>query len=260
MTPAHRASPAGEIGLRRFTHARVALGRAGGSLPTGALLDFRLAHARARDAVQHALDPVRLAAELARATDLPVESLRSRADSLAEFLARPDLGRRLDDASALRLSALRTDPPADVVLVVSEGLSALAAERHAAAVLGELVPGLRADGWRPGPVCYVRRARVAVQDPVGAALGATHAVILLGERPGLATPDSLGAYLVRHPRPGNTDAARNCVSNIHADGLRPADAAARVRWLLNESRRRGIGGVELKDESAAPRAVGDAAS
>ena len=138
-------------------------------------------------------------------------------------------------------------------MVVSEGLSTLAVENHAAAVLRELVPGVQADGWSLAPVVLVRRGRVAVQDAVGELLGASHALILLGERPGLGTPDSLGAYLVHEPRVGNTDAQRNCVSNIHAAGLRPPDAASRLRWLLNESRRRRLSGVDLKDESDLPR-------
>lgn len=235
--------------LRRRTHARVALGRSGGSLPTTALLDFRLAHARARDALLRPLDEPMLVSALAAAAGLPVQVAHSAAPDLATFLVRPDLGRRLSEASAVRLSTCRTEPGPDLVLVVSEGLSTLAVENHAAEVLRHLVPVLREDGWRLGPVVLVRRGRVAVQDAVGECLGAGSALILLGERPGLGTPDSLGAYLVRGPRTGNTDALRNCVSNIHAAGLRPPEAATKLRWLLGASRRLGISGVGLKDES-----------
>jgi ethanolamine ammonia-lyase small subunit len=249
MTPAHASVPESWSRLRRFTNARIALGRAGGSLPTAALLDFRLSHARARDALLRTLDETALADALAKASGLPVELCSSAAPDLGVFLGRPDLGRRLCAGSAARLIDLRREPPPELALVVSEGLSTLAVENHAAAVLAELVPGLREDGWTLAPLCLVRRGRVAVQDSVGAALGTTHALILLGERPGLGTPDSLGAYLVRDPRPGNTDAQRNCVSNIHAAGLRPPEAAAKLRWLLNESRRRRLSGVDLKDES-----------
>ena len=242
--------------LRRRTHARVALGRSGGSLPTAALLDFRLAHARARDALLRPLDESALVAALGAASGLPVVAVGSAAPDLPTFLVRPDLGRRLSEESARRLGGLRSEPAPDLVLVVSEGLSTLAVENHAAEVLRHLVPGLLADGWRLAPVVLVRRGRVAVQDDVGERLGAGSALILLGERPGLGTPDSLGAYLVRGPRTGNTDAQRNCVSNIHAAGLRPPDAATKLHWLLGASRRLGISGVGLKDESDVVR-LGD---
>jgi ethanolamine ammonia-lyase small subunit len=235
--------------LRRFTNARIAIGRAGGSVPTGALLDFRLAHARARDALLRTLDEPAFVRALQEASGLPVESCSSAAPDLGAYLGRPDLGRQLSTESSVRLAALQSDPPTELVIVISDGLSSLAVENHAAAVLAELVPGLMQDGWTLAPVVFVRRGRVAVQDAVGTALGASHALILLGERPGLGTPDSLGAYLVHQPHPDNTDARRNCVSNIHAAGLRPPLAAAKLRWLLNESRRRKLSGVDLKDES-----------
>ena len=266
--------PAAWHPLRRFTPARIALGRAGGSMPTGALLEFRLAHARARDALLRPLDEEKLAADLADASGLEVLRLASAARDLDEFLLRPDLGRRLHDASVAFLEA-RTrpvtsglenpgsqedgsssplgNPPGqdkpDLVICVSEGLSTLAAETHAASVVAALVPDLRADGWSLAPVCLVRRGRVAIEDHIGGLLGARLALMLLGERPGLISPDSLGAYLVHSPRRGNTDAARNCVSNISALGLTPEQAAGKLRWLLTEARRRSISGVELKDEA-----------
>jgi ethanolamine ammonia-lyase small subunit len=252
MTPEVPDRPDPWARLKRFTHARVALGRAGGSLPTAALLDFRLSHARARDALLRPLDEAALIPRLREASGLGILTGTSAAPDLGTFLGRPDLGRRLSSGTAENLSRVRTDPAPDLVLILSEGLSTLALENHAAAVLQHLVPALRQDGWTLSPVVLIRRGRVAVQDAVGERLGAHHALILLGERPGLGTPDSLGAYLVRGPRTGNTDAQRNCVSNIHAAGLRPPDAAIRLLWLLRESRRRGLSGVELKDESDRP--------
>lgn len=233
--------------LRRWTPARVALGRAGGSLPTNALLDFRLAHARARDALLRPLDEERLARSLELAAGTPVLRLHSAARSFEEFLMHPDLGRHLSPESAETLKPFARQAP-DLGLLVSEGLSTLAVETHAAAVLNELLPLLRADDWRLAPVCLARRGRVALQDHAGELLGARLSVILLGERPGLISPDSLGAYLVHRPRRGNTDAQRNCVSNISAHGLSAAQAAAKLRWLLTEARRRQTSGVGLKDE------------
>ncbi len=246
MTPT--LQPAAWQSLRRFTPARVALGRAGGSLPTQALLDFRLAHAKARDALLHPLEETLLAEALAAASGLEVLRLASAARDLDEFLLRPDLGRRLDAASIRLLAEKNHGAAYDLVLCISEGLSALATEAHATAVLAAIVPSLRADGWRLAPVCLVRRGRVAIEDDIGERLGVPFALMLLGERPGLISPDSLGAYLVHQPRVGNTDAHRNCVSNISSLGLTPEAAAAKLHWLLTEARRRGVSGVELKDE------------
>jgi ethanolamine ammonia-lyase small subunit len=232
--------------LRRWTDARVALGRSGGSLPHRALLDFRLAHARARDAVHLAFDPAALALDL-ESLGLPLVLAPSQAPDRASYLQRPDLGRRLSPEAEERLAGYRRPEGFDLALIVSDGLSAEAAHTQTRALLAALLPLLRE--WSLAPIVIAPFARVALQDEIGGVLGARAAMILLGERPGLGSPDSLGAYLVHSPRPGNTDADRNCVSNIRAAGLVPEVAALRIRWLLEESRRLGFSGVDLKDSS-----------
>lgn len=250
MSVAERPDP--WSALRRFTPARVALGAAGVSLPTQAHLDFQLAHAKARDAVHHPLDAEALAAALGRES----VQVRSAAPDRATYLRRPDFGRRLDDASRAALAG-RAEPPPDVLFVIADGLCARAVETNAAAVLAATAPRLEAQGLRLGPVVIAAQARVALGDEIGAALGAGLLVMLIGERPGLSSPDSLGAYLTYAPRPGRVDAERNCLSNIRAAGMSPPDAARRLIWLIREARRRGVSGVALKDESgAAPLPLG----
>ncbi|MBL8383514.1 MAG: ethanolamine ammonia-lyase subunit EutC [Burkholderiales bacterium] len=238
--------------LGRFTPARIGLGRAGGSLPTRPALAFQLAHARARDAVQRALDTDALRRDLARLGPAVLEA-RSAAPDRAGFIARPDLGRALAPASAAALAAVPPPPaPFDAALVVADGLSARAAERHAAPLLAALLPRLDRAGWRLAPLVIVTQGRVAVADEIGAALGARMAVILLGERPGLSSPDSLGAYLTWAPRRGRTNAERNCISNIREpDGLGYAAAAHKLFHLMHEARRRGLSGVDLKEDAPA---------
>lgn len=231
-------------GLRKHTPARIALGRAGASLPTAELLAFAADHAEARDAVYSELDVGKLVAELSP-IGLPVLALRSRAGDRETYLKRPDLGRRLDDASA---AVTQSERAVDVALIVGDGLSALAVQRHAAAVLLPLAARLRRGGVSLGPICIVTQARVAIEDEIGALLKARVAVILLGERPGLGSVDSLGAYLVHGPAIGNTDAQRNCVSNIRSGHLEPPAAAEVVGWLVEHALARGISGVMLKDE------------
>ena len=216
-------------------------------MPTAALLDFRLAHARARDALLRPLDEEKLVIALETVTRGPVLRLESAAQNFEEYLLRPDSGRVLAPESVKRIESLAAQK-ADLVVLVSEGLSALAVETHAASVLRELLCLLRAESWQLAPICLVRRARVALEDHLGELLGARLALILLGERPGLSSPDSLSAYLVYIPRRGNTDAQRNCVSNISAHGLSAKQAAAKLHWLLTEARHRRISGVDLKDE------------
>lgn len=236
--------------LRSFTTARVGLGRAGVSLPTGAQLAFQLAHAQARDAVQSALDVEQLRRALVE-QGFDVLTLHSAAPDRPTFLQRPDRGRRLDDPSAQLLADRAANAPEgyDAAFVIADGLSALAVERHAASLLAALWPALEREEWRLAPLCIVEQGRVAISDEIGALLGARLVVILLGERPGLSAPDSLGAYLTYAPRVGNTDAQRNCVSNIRKQGLSYAAAAHKLSYLLREARRRRLSGVGLKDEA-----------
>jgi ethanolamine ammonia-lyase small subunit len=236
------------VHLRDFTAARIALGRSGGSVPTKPLLDFRLAHARARDAVLAPFDPVELAGKL-RAVVPEVLALESQAAHRAEYLQRPDLGRKLSTASHERLAALAPSPGPDLVIVVSDGLSTLAAMEQSGPLLAALLPLLRADGWTLAPLIVVRHGRVAVQDEVGGLLSAKLSLMLIGERPGLGSPDSLGAYFTFAPVPGRTDAERNCVSNIRPQGLPIPAAARKLHALLTAAKALSRSGVQLKDET-----------
>jgi len=235
-------------GLRRYTPARIALGRAGPALPTGEVLRFALAHARARDAVHRALDVEGLDAGL-RAAGHATVRVRSAARDRSEYLARPDLGRLLDEASGARLE-VPAGPPPEVAVVVADGLSALAVERHALPLLAAL--RARSPNRWGGPVVIAVQGRVALGDEIGERLGAGLVAILIGERPGLSSPDSLGAYLTFQPRVGRTDAERNCLSNVRPEGLGYAEAARRLDWLAVEALRRRLTGVGLKDESGVP--------
>ena len=227
--------------LKPFTRARIGLGRAGDSLPTSALLDFQMAHAKARDAVHGAVDWPRIAAALA-----PCETvlLSSAAPERALYLRRPDLGRVLAAGEAEKLPS----GPYDLVFIIGDGLSAAACDAYAAATVLATLPKLQ--GLSIGPVVLAHGARVALSDPIGAALRARLAVMLIGERPGLSAADSLGAYLTFSPTPGRRDSERNCVSNIHAHGLAPDLAATKIAWLAHEALRLGLTGVTLKE--AAP--------
>jgi ethanolamine ammonia-lyase small subunit len=228
--------------LRRFTTARVGLGRSGNSVPTRAVLDFALAHALARDAVHFPLDVAALLNDL-NAAGLPAIAVNSAAHNRAEYLRRPDFGRRLDGTSLAALDKLRGQ--FDVVLVIADGLSALAVHNHAVAVLGHLIPLLSGE-WDVAPVIVVRFGRVAVGDEIGSALDAKLAVVLIGERPGLSSPDSLGIYLTWDPRSGRRDSERNCISNIHDTGLSAGAAARLLSVLMNEVRTRKLSGIGLK--------------
>jgi ethanolamine ammonia-lyase small subunit len=205
--------------LRVHTAARIALGRAGGSLPTHEWLAFKSAHAAARDAVHHAFD-IDGCMEQFAGFDLERLVLRSTAHDRTTYLQRPDLGRSLAPASSSELARwMNAEQPVDLVIILSDGLSGAAVERHSCEVLRLLIPRLQAQGIRIAPLVFVPFARVAIEDEIGEILNARIAVILIGERPGLSSPDSLGAYLVYQPRRGRTDAERNCVSNIRPQGL-----------------------------------------
>jgi len=233
--------------LRSATSARIALGRAGGSLPTNAWLDFKSAHAAARDAVHCVFDAEQVAAEIGTLGP-QVKIVDSAAAERRTFLLRPDLGRQLDERSRYALQELQAGADHDLAIVVSDGLSALAVHRQARPVLAALLPKLKDNDWRVAPIIVARLGRVALEDEIGHLLGAQLALILIGERPGLGSPDSLGAYLVYAPQPGNTDALRNCVSNIRPEGLPIGAAADTIHYLLSEARRRRISGVQLKDQ------------
>ncbi|HLG80521.1 MAG TPA: ethanolamine ammonia-lyase subunit EutC [Bradyrhizobium sp.] len=233
--------------LRKLTPARVALGRAGASLPTKALLDFTLDHARARDAVHAAFDTSGLIASL-DALGRDSVAVGSRAGRRQDYLKRPDLGRRLDQPSVALLNG-RQGRPCDVAIVIADGLSPTAVHAHALELVRRLLPAIEACGITVGRLVVATGARVALGDEIGALLKARMVVTLIGERPGLSAPDSLGAYLTLAPAIGRTDAERNCVSNIHCEGLSYDEAAHKIAWLVREGLRRNVTGVALKDES-----------
>jgi ethanolamine ammonia-lyase small subunit len=301
--------------LRQFTDARIALGRAGVSLPTRAHLDFQLAHAKARDAVHLALDvpqltqslsaalgawaaeggdserwpqrgqflpdlkphspamgrkdgekwtaaaalqpPILLPPRLLDPQGAPCLALHSACADRTTYLQRPDWGRRLDEASRERLQALRapgmalSKRPYDLAFVVADGLSALAIAQNAAPFLAVLQRRMALENWSVAPVCIVEQARVAIGDEVAQLLGAKAVVVLIGERPGLSSPDSMGLYLTWMPRIGLNDASRNCISNVRPTGLCYEEAAYKLHHLLSQSRRRQLSGVDLKDETGA---------
>lgn len=245
------AAPANPwLELRRLTPARIALGRTGTSLPTCAQLDFQAAHAQARDAVHLAFDHAAISAQLAekgRETIL----LHSAAADRDSYLQRPDLGRRLNDESAQTLRDYAAAHPGglDLAVVVADGLSALAVHRHAVPFLTRLEEQASAEGWTLSPVLMVEQGRVAVADEIGELLGAKMVVILIGERPGLSSPDSLGLYFTYAPKVGLNDAHRNCISNVRLEGLSYAMAAHRLLYLMCEACKRQISGVSLKDEA-----------
>lgn len=233
--------------LRRFTEARIGLGRAGSGMPTAEVLKFSMAHAKARDAVTAAIDwePVEAALERLGLKTLRIESAAPDRDT---YLRRPDLGRRLSTSSRELLAAqARTSP--DLMIVVGDGLSSKAVAVNAVGAVAALLPHARQNGWSLGPVLLATQSRVALGDEAGEFMGARVVLMLIGERPGLSSPDSLGAYLTFGPKAGRKDAERNCISNIRAGGLSYDEAAFKMAWLLKEALRRGLTGVDLKDES-----------
>ncbi len=235
--------------LKSFTRARIALGRVGSSLPTKEVLDFGLAHAMARDAVHLALD-IDLLDKTIAALGKTTLRVHSKAPDRASYLLRPDWGRRLDDASLSLLQDAKPEIPVDFLVVVGDGLSSLAVERHAVPLLQEILAHMP-EIWSMGPIVIASQARVAIADEVGEALGARMTAMLIGERPGLSSPDSLGIYLTYAPKVGYSDADRNCISNVRPEGLNYSAAAKKLMWLAKEAMRLQVSGVALKDESDA---------
>ena len=275
LSPSAPFTPQPWDGLRRFTDARIALGRAGHSLPTAAHLQFQLAHAQARDAVHVALDTANVTQGL-QSLRLQSLSVHSAAADRAVYLRRPDLGRRLDEASIHVLqkwcsqevqqvqeaqeaqeahSAVSNAADAadaadatDICLVLADGLSALAIHSHAVEFLQCLLPQLQGDArpWRMTPVCVVEQGRVAIGDAIAEHMQVQLVVVLIGERPGLSSPDSMGIYMTWAPHVGCTDAQRNCISNVRSAGLEPNTAALQLHQLMNQARGLKLSGVELK--------------
>ena len=235
--------------LRAMTPARVGLGRSGVSLMTRDVLDFQLSHAQARDAVHARLDAGALAERIAGITSGAVLQLHSAAGNRTEYLQRPDLGRRLDESSRGALVP-HAGSAAEIALVVADGLSALAVARHAVPLLERLLT--RLCDRRLAPVCLVEQGRVAIGDEIGEILKARLSVVLIGERPGLSSPDSLGAYITFNPRVGRTDAERVCISNIRAEGLGYEEAAAQLERAITEALQRQLTGVAPRPAIAAP--------
>ena len=232
--------------LRELTPARVGLGRSGASMPTDALLAFTLDHARARDAVHTAFDAPHLIAGLT-GLGLHVIEVSSQARNRRDYLRRPDLGRMCDADSRRALE--QQGGASDLVIVIGDGLSPAAVNVHAVELVRYLAPRLREAKVPFSRAVVAAGARVALGDEIGAVLGAQMVVMLIGERPGLSAPDSLGAYLTVAPRIGLTDERRNCVSNIHGAGLGYDEAAFKIAWLVREGIARQVTGVALKDES-----------
>lgn len=257
--------------LRQFTAARIGLGRSGVSLPTKEMLEFQLAHAQARDAVHTPLDFPALTQQLETLaeqypllSDEPPLKLHSEAVDRMTYLQRPDLGRRLDEASRVLLQQEQQTPeqPFDLALVIADGLSATAIAHNAVPFIQALCEELQADKqpWKLAPITLVEQGRVAVGDDVGELLNAKTVLVLIGERPGLSSPDSLGLYLTWAPVRGLTDARRNCISNVRPEGLTFSEAAHKAGYLLRESRRLQLSGVQLKDRSGSLTGPADSLS
>ena len=243
--------PTRRLDLRDFTPARVSLPATGHSIATSEVLNFQLAHAQARDAV-HALlhlssfaQRLRTELPILAEASIPVLQLKTNAPDRAAYLRQPILGRTLHPDSVVQLQPASSD----LAIIIADGLSALAVERNAIPLLACLLPQLLGAGWTIAPLTLVQQGRVAVGDPIGFHLGASLSLVLIGERPGLSSPDSLGAYLTWHPRPERTDADRNCLSNIRDGGLSPESASARLLWYLQAARARQITGTSLKEGS-----------
>jgi ethanolamine ammonia-lyase small subunit len=248
--------------LRALTPARVGLGRTGVSQQISDILAFQLSHAKARDAVHARLQVNSLSGALAEALRssahqaVPILHLHSAAPDRATYLQRPDLGRILDEPSRSMLTDSTISTACDLAIIIADGLSALAVECHAIPLLKELLPHLQSRHL--APISIVEQGRVAIGDEIGLASSAQISIVLIGERPGLSSPDSLGVYITWQPRPGRADAERNCISNIRVEGLSYAEAAAQLALYLAEARRRQLTGVALKPDAHLPQRLSDA--
>lgn len=240
--------------LRDFTGARIALGRSGISMPTHAHLDFQLAHARAKDAVRLPLDVDTLEAHL-QETGIDMLRLHSLAAERSDYLQNPDLGRRLVRQSVEKIRGHLPDQAPDIAIVIADGLSAIAIQRHAVPFLQTFIPSLAGRGYTHSSILLVSQGRVAVADEVASLVGSRMAAILIGERPGLSSPDSMGIYFTYNPYVGCRDSMRNCISNIHDHGLTYDQAATKLIYLVMEADRLGFSGVRLKDESSSESSI-----
>ena len=234
------------IALKQFTDARIAIGRVGDSIPIKESLEFKLAHAHARDAVYSVLDFELLNKRLAE-FNLPILSLHSKAFSRHNYLKRPDYGRQLNDKSINELKDYNNE--SDIAIIIADGLSATAINENAPELLRALIPMLISANFTIGPLCLVEQARVAIGDEVGFYMKAKYSIVLIGERPGLSAADSLGAYLTYCPKPGLTDESRNCVSNIRLQGLNYKLAAEKIFYLVSESFKLKLSGIIIKDNN-----------
>lgn len=232
--------------LKSFTSARIALGKSGQSVPTQPMLQFQLAHAQAKDAVYAPLDTNKLMARLQN-LGLGAIELQSQASHRNEYLKRPDLGRKLSENSKKNLQKIAAES-CQLAIVIADGLSATAIQHHALPFLEKFVPLCNDADWKIAPVALVAQGRVAVGDETAFLLGAKMVAVLIGERPGLSSPDSMGIYFTYEPAPGLTDESRNCISNIHANGLAYETAALKLFYLATRARELGLSGVGLKDE------------
>jgi ethanolamine ammonia-lyase small subunit len=234
--------------LRQFTQARIALGKTGVSVPASENLQFKIAHAFARDAVHAVLNKTTLVNQLQKFNH-PVVLLHSKAIDRQQYLQRPDFGRQLNETSVNLLKKENNNPLYDICINIADGLSATAVNNHAIPLLQTLFPILINQGYTIAPLCVIEQGRVAISDETGQLLNAKISIILIGERPGLSSPDSMGIYLTYNPVVGNTDEQRNCISNIRPEGLNYTAATQKIFHLVKESLRLKISGVQLKDLS-----------
>ncbi len=234
--------------LQNYTPARIARGRAGHSIPTSELLKFQTDHAQARDAVYSELDTTQLNESIRKTLGLQILNLKSEVKNRSQYLQRPDLGRTLSQTSREKLISINNSE-SDICFVITDGLSAQAINQNVLLLLENLIPRLIDINWKIAPICLVEQGRVAIADEIGFLLKSEIVIILIGERPGLSSPNSMGAYITFHPHVGMTDESRNCVSNIRPEGLNIQMATDKILYLLTEMKTKKLSGVGLKDES-----------